>query len=232
MKTQYLDFPAELLSQLGTNERLTREVNYAHGCSNSQGHHLHFCTMYDGKRYKTTQEQKDKASKLYALNVQKAIENVGNKLVFVGMGMDYVARYDDDVCNHRIRTEIINPEGRKFFIEVGTWGNERMRIDHVVDRDQEIYYAEQAQKVRDEIYENGGFHKVSRTSELYLNYEKCQGQPYYWYKREVWQDLNVKYTNQNVIDLVNKLFDCNFTEIEIDYNHLTTEIYNSISPKN
>jgi len=223
--TTYLDFPSELLSQLGTNERLTREVNYSHGCSNSNGHHLHFCTMYDGKRYKTTQEQKDKAAKLYALNVQKAVENVGNKLVFVGMGMDYTARYDDDVCNHRIRTEIINPKGRKFFIEVGTWGNERMRIDFVIDRDLEIHYEKKQIEFRDQINANGGFSKVAHSSPLYVNYKKYQEQPYYWYKKDVWHDLNVKYTNQNVIDLVNNLFDCHFTEIEIDYNHLTTDIY-------
>lgn len=231
MTTQYLDFPSELLSQLGTNERLTREVNYSHGCSNSLGHHLHFCTMYDGKRYKTTQEQKDKASKLYAFNVKKAIQNVGNKLVFVGMGMDYAARYDNDVCNHRIRTEITNPEGRKFFIEVGTWGNERMRIDFVVDRDQEIHYADQCQNVRNEILKRGGYHKVSFSDPLYIDLKKYQEQPYYQYKKEEYKDLNIKYTKQNVIDLVNNLFDCHFTEMEIDYNHLTTNIYSSISPK-
>lgn len=230
--TTYLDFPAELLSQLGTNERLTREVNYSHGVCNTQSHHLHYCTMYDGKRYKTSQEQKDKASKLYALNVQKAIENVKNKLVFVGMGMDYAARYADDVCNYRIRTEIVNPEGRKFFIEVGTWGNERMRIDFVVDRDQEIYYADQCQNVRNEILKRGGYHKLSFSDPLYLDLKKYQEQPYYSYKRDEYKDLNIKYTKQNLIDLVNNLFDCNFTEIEIDYNHLTTDIYNSVSPKN
>lgn len=230
--TTYLDFPSELLSQLGTNERLTREVNYSHGVCNAQSHHLHYCTMYDGKRFKTSQEQKDKASVLYALNVKKAIENTKNKLVFVGMGMDYAARYNDDVCNHRIRTEIINPEGRKFFIEVGTWGNERMRIDFVVDRDQEIYYADQCQNVRNEILKRGGYHKVSFSDPLYIDLKKYQEQPYYHYKREEYKDLNIKYTKQNVIDLVNNLFNCHFTEIEIDYNHLTTDIYNSVSPKN
>lgn len=231
MTTQYLDFPSELLSQLGTNERLTREVNYSHGCSNSLGHHLHFCTMYDGKRYKTSLEQKEQAKILYDLNVKKAIKNTKNKLVFVGMGMEYKERYDNDVCNHRIRTEITNPEGRKFFIEVGTWGNERMRIDFVIDRDLENYYSEQQQKVMDEINKRGGFHKVSFSDPLYIDLKKYQEQPYYQYKKEEYKDLNIKYTKQNVIDLVNNLFDCHFTEMEIDYNHLTTDIYSSISPK-
>ena len=85
MNTQYLEMPAELLSQLGINEKFTREVNYSHGVSDSHSKHLFYCTMYGGKRYKTTAEQKEQAQKLYKINKQRAIDNVGNKLVFVGI---------------------------------------------------------------------------------------------------------------------------------------------------
>jgi len=231
MVTQYLDFPNELFMQLANNEELTRAVNFAHGCCNSNSQHLHYCTMYDGKRYKTTLEQKEQAQKLYEANVKKAVENVGNKLVFVGMGMGYESRYNDDVCNHRIRTEIINPKGRKFFIEVGTWGTELMRIDFVIDRDLENHYSEKQTEIRNKINDKGGFNKVGFSDPLYLDYKKYQEQPYYRYKKDVWHTMKPKYTNQNVIDLVNNLFECKFTELEIDYNHLTTDIYSSISPK-
>lgn len=147
------------------------------------------------------------------------------------MGMNYDARYKDDVCNHRIRTEIINAKGKKFFIELGTWGNELMRIDHVIDRDLQIHYEKKQLEFRDLININGGFNKISHQSPLYVDYKKYQEQPYHWYKKDVWQNMKVKYTNENVLKLVNVLFDCNFTEIVIDYNHLTTDIYSSISPK-
>lgn len=231
MRTQYLEFPAELFGELETNEKLAREVNFAHGVGDAGGSLLHYCTMYDGKRYKTTLEQKEHAAKIYASNVQKAIDNIGTKLVFVGMGMGYTERYEGDVCNHRIRTEIINPKGRKFFIEVGTWGPERMRIDYVIDRDQENNYAERVQHYRNQIQIRGGFNKVSQSDPLFIGLKKYQEQPYYWYKKDVWQDLNQKYTKSNVINLVNTLFDCNFKEMEIDLDHLTTDIYSSISPK-
>lgn len=227
--TTYLEMPAELLSQLGTNERFTREVNFAHGCCDSNSVLKHYCTMYDGKRFITTLEQKQQAQKLYEINKQKAVANVGNKLVFVGMGCEYAARYEDDVCNHRIRTEIVNPQGKRFFIEVGTWGSELMRIDFVVNRDQELEYEEKAQFYRNEIEAKGGFNKVRDSDELMINYRKYQEQPYYWFKREQWQNLKTKYTNQNVMNLVNTLFDCNFTEMEVDYCHLTTDDYQSIS---
>jgi hypothetical protein len=165
------------------------------------------------------------------MNKKKAIENIGNKLVFVGMGCQYKERYEDDVCNHRIRTEIINPNGRRFFIEVGTWGAELMRIDFVVDRDQENEYSEKAQEYRDKINANGGFFRIGKGHHLYEQWKKYNNQPYYWYKKEQWDSLRTKYTKANVIKLVNSLFDCKFEEIEIDYHHLTNDDYCSVSPK-
>ena len=231
MNTQYLEMPADLLNQLGTNERLTREVNFSHSVCNAQSVHQYYCTMYGGKRYKTTLEQKEQAAKLYEANKQRAISNVGNKLVFVGMGCEYSARYEDDVCNHRIRTEIVNSEGKRFFIEVGTWGNELMRIDHVVNRDQEDEYSEKVSFYRREIEAKGGFWKVPESDESVINYRKYQNQPYHWYKHDYWKGLKLKYTIQNVLRLVNTLFDCHFTQMVVDYDHLTTDDYVSTSPK-
>ena len=229
--TTYLEFPIELFNQLGTNEKLTREVNYSHGVSDKFSNHLFYCTMYAGKRYKTTLEQKEQAEKLYQINKQKVIDNIGNKLVFVGMGMEYTPRYKNDVCNHRIRTEIVNTEGKRFFIEVGTWGNELMRIDHVINRDQQDEYDEKVIFYRNEIEAKGGFNKVGRHEPLMENYLNYQKQPYHWYKHNDWKNLKIKYTNENVLNLVNTLFNCNFKEMTVDYNHLTTDDYVSTSPK-
>jgi hypothetical protein len=231
MTTNYVDFTEDLLSQIGINEQLTRDINYSHPVCSTNGNHLFYCTMYNGKRYKTSLEQKEQASLLFLENKKKAISKIGNKLVFVGMGCDYDERYEDDVCNHRIRTEITNPFGRKFFIEVGTWGEERMRIDHVIDRDQEEEYSEKCVEIRKTILASGGYNKHGIGSPLMIELEKYQSQPYYWYKKSEWIDLNVKYTKKNVIELVNKLFDCNFSELEIDTIHLTTDDYSSKSPK-
>jgi len=231
MNNEYLEMPTDLINQLGENVRLTREMSFAHSCCNAQSVHQFYCTMYGGKRYKTTLEQKEQDQKLYAINKQRAINEVGNKLVFVGMGCEYSARYEDDVCNHRIRTEIVNPQGKRFFIEVGTWGNELMRIDHVVDRDQEDEYNNKLTETMQKIDAAGGFYKVGKGHRLYTELDKYRSQPYYWYKKDDWFSLRTKYTKENVLKLVNKLFDCNFTDVVVDYNHLTTDDYASISPK-
>jgi hypothetical protein len=232
MNTEYLEMPTELFSEIGKNEKLTREMHFSHSVCNTNAIHQFYCTMYGGKRYKTTTEQKEQATKLYVINKEKAIDNVGRKLVFVGMGCEYAARYEDDVCNHRIRTEIVNPQGKRFFIEVGTWGDELMRIDFVINREEEIYFDEMQKHYYDKIMLRGGFNKVSSEDPLMLKYIKYQSQPYYWYKKDQWNSLKTKYTNENVMKLVNSLFDCNFKEMCVDYCHLTTEDYKSISPLN
>lgn len=220
----------EMMAELATNVRLCREVNYSHTCCDSRGSFLHFMTLYNGGRYITTPEQKAEAETQYKINQAFALQSIGNRLVFVGMGCDYTARYEDDVCNHRIRTEIINPEGRRFFIEVGTGRGENMRIDFVVDRDQEKEYEIKAAEYRQKIEDAGGFWKIGKGHPIYDKYQEYMSQPYYWYKKDLWFSLNVKYTRENVLKLVNKLFDCHFTEMEVDYCHLTTEMYSSISP--
>lgn len=223
--------PIEVLQQIGVDARVTREFHYSHGVCDSFTNRLHFGALLYPKRYAVTQEQKDYATYHYEQMKQKAIESVGNKLVFVGMGMEYTERYKDDVCNHRIRTEIITPKGRRFFIELGTWGPELMRFDFVIDRDQENEYNEKAQEYRQKIEAAGGFTRIGPGHPIYEAYQKYQSQPYYWYKKEQWNSKRIKYTKNNVLRVVNDLFDCNFSEMAVDYNFLITEDYTSVSPK-
>lgn len=223
--------PLEILEQIGKDARITKEFHHSHGVCDSSGNKIHFGALVYPNRYAITKEQKEYATQHYNRMKTDILAGVGQRLVFVGMGMQYDARYDDDVCNHRIRTEIINPEGRRFFIELGTWGAELMRFDHVVDRDQEDEYNGKAREYRQKIEDAGGFWKIGKGHHLYEEYQKYQSQPYYWYKKQEWNSKRIKYTKTNVLKMVNELFDCNFTEIEIDYHFLTTDDFTSNSPK-
>ena len=230
----YLEMPASLLDELGANVALTKEMRYAHGvCLKGNTGTDFYCTMYEGKRYKTTKKQIELAKVLYEKNKQSVLNSIGNKLVFVGMGMNYAPRYEDDVCNHRIRTNIVNPENKNFFVELGTWGAEMMRYDHLVDRDLEETYMTMLNKLRLQIGMMGGFNKVPNTDPIMIEYRNYQNQPYNWYREEYARGLinkGIKYTNKNVLQFVNDIFGCNFNDMEVDYYHLTTEDYKSISP--
>ena len=188
--------------------------------------------MYAGKRYKIDAQIKETANELHRKNVAQAAQNVGNKLVFVGMGCDYEPRYEGDPANHRIRTYITNPKGRKFFIEVGRYSKgEKMVIDFVVDIDQENEFDALRERNYAEIQSAGGWYKLGYEHPLILEHKRLQSQPYYSFKRDVYIDRDYRYDKQTIINLVNTLFDCKFTEMEVDSVLLNPDIYTSVSPK-
>lgn len=203
---------ADVLAQVGKDPKITKEFALSHSVCDRGGVHLHFGALVYPARYAITAQQKEQAARQFAQMKAKFAAGLGG-LVFIGMGMEYSARYPDDVCNHRIRTEIINPKGRRFFIEVGTGTGETMRIDHVIDRDQEDEYKEKAERYYNLIKKSGTQFKEHP---LYPMYLEAQKQPYNWYKHSEWSGRSLKYTNENVIKLVNQLFDCNFSRMVVD----------------
>lgn len=193
---------AERFQDIFTDEQLRNRVAYAHWRCDAKGNRKEQITCSFPKTYIVTPEQIE-AAKAEIQRAKKArLTSLGNKLVLVGMGMTYDPRYEDDVCNHRIRTEFQNAQGRRFFIEVGTAGAENMRIDHAIDR----------------------------TREKELKGKHDRQAEYYNYKGLESQTRTIKYTLQNVLRLVNEYFDCNFSEIEIDNHTLRTEEFVCISP--
>ena len=227
----YTELPESLLLELGQNKELTRAAAYAHGCCSAQGHHLHYCVMYAGKRYKIDAQIKETAKELNLKNVAEAVQNVGNKLVFVGMGCDYEPRYEGDPANHRIRTFITNPKGRKFFIEVGRSPRcEKMHIDFVIDIDQQNEFEALREQNYEKIQNAGGWNKLGYEHPLTLENKRLQSQPYYWFKKDVYFGREYRYDKETILNLVNTLFDCKFTEMEVDSVLLTQDNYTSVSP--
>lgn len=221
-----------VIDLIGKDEQTTHAFAYSHQVCTSGGSFLHFGALCKTRRYAATIEQKEYATAEYERMKADKLARLGNKLVFVGMGMDYTARYEDDVCNHRIRTEIVNPNGRHFFIEVGGSSNgEMMHFDHVIDEDQRTEYENKQEHYRNKIMEMGGFMKVSDSHPAMIKYREYQQQPYHWYKKDEWFNSQIKYTKSNLIKVVNDLFECNFSEVEIHSYLITTEDYKSISPK-
>jgi hypothetical protein len=232
MKNEYIELTEENFQKIYSDEKFRNEVAFAHGCysASPNSKFKHFGTCSYPIRYIVSEEQKKLANEELERSKKEAIESVKDCLVFVAMGMDYVSRYEDDVCNHRIRTEILNPDGKKFFIEVGTWGEELTRFDFVIDRDLEAEYDRKSSYWRDKINEAGGFNKVGFQHEFVVNLEKYKLQPYYHFKRDSYKDLKLKYTKENIIKIVNELFDCNFKTMRLDYYNLSTEDFICKSP--
>lgn len=133
---QLIELTPEKFAEIYTSEKFRNEVAFAHGCK-YEGRPEYKKTCSYPVEYIVTEAQIAEATKeRERAKIQTVKDNEG-KLMFVGMGMEYAPRYKDDVCNHRIRTEFVNAEGHRFFIELGTGQGEQMRIDHSIDRDLE-----------------------------------------------------------------------------------------------
>jgi hypothetical protein len=152
---------------------------------------LHYGTCSYPNRYKVTADQIAEAKKEYERAKAAIYEQHYNDLLFVGMGMQYAPRFPEDVCNYRIRTQFRNREGHLFFIEIlGGHGGDNFHVNHSNDVD----------------LENA------------LNHDFNKQHEYYNYKGLERTELGLKYTRSNVLELVNKYFDCKFERIIID-NH-------------
>ena len=192
----------EIMRGIYTSEKLRNAVAFAHGCYTSDMKFKHFKAMDYPANYSVTPEQIEEAKQEKERAKKELLKTLGNKLVFVGMGMTYEPRYKGDPGNHRIRTEIKNNKDIRFFIEIGTGYN---GIKMIID------------------------FSINRTLQDQLNDSHTrQGEFYNWGNLEHRNDLP-DYTKDNIIALVNLAYDCNFMEMIVDNYNLTTEDYISTS---
>lgn len=193
----------EKFLEIYNNEKLRNAVATAHKCYDSKGNFLYRKALMFPISYRVTNEQVEAAnSELNKAKEKAKVENIG-KLVLIGMGMEYPERYPDDVCNHRVRGEFLNKYCKKYFIEFGTGRKEgEMRVDHSIDRDLE-------EQTKD-----------------------SSKQPYNNCKNLERRKLYPKYTKTDILELINREFECNFKEIVIDNYTLSPDEIISVSPAN
>jgi len=186
------------------SEKFRNEIAYAHGYAERSGTVLYKMTCSYPVTYTHISEEQIKEAKTLIDKIAiEVLKENKEKLLFVGMGMNYEPRYKDDVCNHRIRTEFKNAQGKTYFIEVGTGKGDSMRIDFSIDRDKQ-------EELNDSHDRQGEFY----------NYRGLE------YRKD-----SVKFTLKNVLNLVNREFNCNFKEIVIDYYNISCDGVLCESPK-
>jgi hypothetical protein len=185
---------AEKFQEIYSDEKIRNAVAFAHSCFDKDRNFLHYKAMCWPDAFSVTKEQIGLA--IVERNMAKAekVANMGNKLVFVGMGMDYAPKYEGDPGNHRIRTEFVNSNGTRFFIELGPGTGENMRVDHAINR-----------TLQDQLNDS----------------HERQGEFYNWKGLE--RRGGGQYTKENILKMVNEEFDCKFTEMEVDNFTLTTD---------
>lgn len=218
MKTNDQILSAEKFNEIYTNEKLRNAVAYAHGCYDSSHNFKHFKALCFPVEYIVTEDQITEAKELLRQAKNRILNTHQNDLLFCCMGMEYSPRFNDDVCNHRIRTEFINKDGRRFFVEFGTGLGENLRVDHSIDRDLE----KQCDIIANEVWQKIKIAEKERNFELRdklrLDLQEAHKQPYHNYAglERMSEISQIKYTKQNILNLVNEKFGCNFKNIVID----------------
>ncbi len=197
MKTnEYIELTAEKFAEIYTDESFRNSVAFAHPCCDSGGRFKYYGTCTYPQRYIVTEQHIAEAKKEYERAKAETYEKYSNDLLFVGIGSTYAERYPDDVCNHRIRTEFKNKDGHRYFIEICR------------GHDDGKYF--------------GGFQitfSIDRDLEIRLNSDIHRQGEYYHFKGLTSRRNNPEYTLTNVLELVNREFDCKFRNIIIDnYN--------------
>lgn len=189
---EYIELTAEKFAEIYTNEEFRNNVTFAHPCCNSGGHFKHYGTCSYPHRYIVTQEQMAEARKEYERAKTEIYEKDYNDLLFVGMGSAYEPRFEGDAGNHRIRTTFKNKEGHSYFIEcIRSTKGDGFWVDFTVD--------------------------VDKKNELNDN-PNCQAE-FYQIKGIERKPLGLKYTKENLLQLVNEHFGCRFKDVVIDnYN--------------
>ncbi len=176
-----------------TDERLRNAVAFAHSCCDRYHKHLHYKALYYPLEYIVTEEQIQEAREELARAKERVYAEHSNHLLFVGMGSRYAPRYEDDVCNHRIRTEFTNRHGHRYFIEFTVHGKGNgFNIDHAIDRDKEI-------ELNSDWNRQGEYYNFKGLETSRIGYSR-------------------DFTRRNVLNIVNEYFDCAFAEIVIDHD--------------
>ena len=156
------------------------------------------------QEFKVTEEQIKRGKEEYNKRKENIIKNIGNKLVFVGMGMDFKSSTINHIGNHRIRTYFQNNKGILCFVEFGTTTNKDfMRCDHALMNTKREWNS---------LNERNQEQRISILERMKGNY--------------------TKYTKENILKLINENFDCSFKEVEVYDYFLNPNDYTSISEVN
>lgn len=201
------ELTAKKLKEINTNEKFRNEVAHAHGCytayPNSTFKYKKTCSY--PVSYIVNEEQIQQAKDLKVIATKKVLKDNKNKLLFAGMGMTYTKEeHNDDILNHRIRTEFETNDGRIVFVEFGTMADYKtIRCDFSINRTKQAFFNDDTNK-QSEFYNYKGLEKDS-----------CLG----------------KYNKANILRLINTTFNCSFKEMIVDNYNVSCEGVICESPK-
>lgn len=180
----------EKMKEIYIDERFRNAVAWAGECNNQYGEFKRFKALSYPLEYIVTEEQKKEAQNEYERAKAAKIKSIKRgTIVFTGMGMIYKKRFDGDICNHRIRSYFKNSKGHRFFLEFCAKSND------------EGFYCTGSEDMEREENEKKGI----RANE-----------PYHHSKQLERKNFTQRFSEKNLLCIINRSFDCKYERLEVD----------------
>lgn len=216
-----IQLTGEKFQEIYTNEELLRNISTAHGCYDSSHQLKHFkaFSIYPDA-YIVTQQQKDLAKQEFErLKAEKMANLKAGELVFISMGMDYEARFEGDICNHRIRATFKNDKGRTYFVEFSKNGNTSLKDVYFwctfsIDENWRVEQEAKSLRLREK---RNSFERYSKDwEEAHKEYIANDHQRYYNAFGIEGKSFEMQFTKENLLNLINETFGCSYTSLSVD----------------
>lgn len=185
--------------EIYTDPKFRNEVAFAGTCLDKYSNFSHYKTISHPVEYIVTKEHIKLAQIEYERAKAEKIKSIQKgTIVFIRMGSTYKERFKGDICNHRIRTTFKNTAGHRFFVEFSSNMND------------EGFHCTFSQDIeREERQEKGIF----------------DNQPYHPSKQLERKTFTQQFSDKNLLSLINREFDCNYTHLEVDKYTLRPDDY-------
>lgn len=217
----------EKFQEIYTNEKFRNAVAFAHGCYDSNSNFKHYKALDYPQSWIVTPDQISLAeAERQRSKAEKVADLQKGALVFVGMGMDYKARFEGDICNHRIRTNFKNNEGHAYFVEFCRNGRKENTLnDFVCDFsiDEDWRKEQEAEAIRLLDIRNSYVRYSKEWEEVQKEYKANDHQRYYNAFGIQHSRLEMQFSDINVLQLINETFGCSYTSLIVDNYTLTTD---------
>lgn len=217
MEPKYIEITNNEFEKIYSDVELLISIVFARKSYDSHSNFKYYTAVHYPNNYIVTPEQIDLAKQEFARAKESVYSLHENHLLFCSMGGSYAPRYQDDPCNHRIRTEFLNSKGKRYFIELGTYQDHTLHVDFSIDRDMEAKHDKEKSDISkqlDQLDRRSAEYALLRrklSDMLYVSSFKNFGGLEH-------TNLNLKYTLQNILKLINETFNCNFKEIYVDHH--------------
>ena len=186
----------ELFEQFIKEDKWIHEIRNACKCCYSDGSFRYYRTVTYPTEYIVSEHQIEIAAKLYDKRHDEVLANIKKgELVFRAMGGSYSPRFEDDVCNHRMRCYFKSSCGRTWFAELCRTSEERE------EKGIGFYY-------------DFAFGVIDGKScyDISPSFPIIEQGGHRFYNRDIYRP----FTWKNVLEEINSRFGCNYTSARLE----------------